>query len=156
MTPPQTGDRAPDVTLQGVNGPLPLADARREGALVLIFFQEAGTPSCDTQLRAFVSEYDTLRSLNARVLAVSTDPAEAQRRFGEQIAAPFPIVTDPDGSAARAFGVYDESGRRANRAVFVIDEDGIITLAHPWYNPQNTTQFEEVFAALGLQPDAGF
>ncbi len=156
MTPPQAGEHAPDVTFEGPDGPLTLADARREGALVLVFFQEASTPSCDTQLRAFVSEYDTLRSLNARVLAVSTDPAEAQRRFSEQIAAPFPIVTDPDGSAARAFGVYDESGRRANRAVFVIDEDGIITLAHPWYNPQNTTQFEEVFAALGLQPDAGF
>ena len=156
MTPPQAGDHAPDVTLEGPNGTLTLADSRRDGALVLVFFQEASTPSCDTQLRAFVLEHDTLQSLNARVLAVSTDPADAQRRFTEQLTAPFPIVTDPDGAAARAFGVYDETSRRANRAVFVIDEDGIITLAHPWYNPQNTTQFEEVFAALGLQPDAGF
>jgi hypothetical protein len=38
----------------------------------------------------------------------------------------------------------------------VIGEDGTVRHAIPWYNPQNASQLEEVFAALGLQPDAGF
>lgn len=156
MTPTQAGERAPDFTLEGPTGPVTLAETLRDGPVVLLFFQEASTPTCDAQVRGFVEEHDLLRSLGTRVLAVSTDPAEAQRGFAEQLAAPFPILSDPGGAAARAFGVYDETSRRAQRAVFVIDEDGTVTLAHPWYNPQNSAQFEEVFAALGLQPDAGF
>jgi len=123
---------------------------------VLAFFQEANTPACEAEVRGFCTEYDLVQELGGRVLAVSTDPQEAQQRFAESLEAPFPVLSDPDGTAARAFGVYDETSRRAARAVFVIGEDGVVRLAIPWYNPQNSTQLEEVFAALGLQPDAGF
>jgi peroxiredoxin len=152
----EAGDRAPDITLEGPDGPVRLADALADGPLVLAFFQEANTPACDAEVRGFASEYDLVRELGGRVLALSTDPPEAQRRFAEHLSAPFPLLSDPDGGAARAFGVYDESGRRAHRAVFVIGEDGVVRLAIPWYNPQNSTQFQEVFAALGLEPGAGF
>ena len=156
MTTPQTGDRAPDVTLEGPSGPVRLSEAYAEGPVVLAFFQEASTPTCEAEVRGFCTEYDLVKELGGRVLAVSTDPQEAQQRFAESLDAPFPVLTDPNGAAARAFGVYDETSRRAARAVFVIGEDGVVRLAIPWYNPQNATQFEEVFTALGLQPDAGF
>ncbi|MGH2598665.1 MAG: peroxiredoxin family protein [Dehalococcoidia bacterium] len=152
----EPGDHVPDLTLEGPDGPVRLADALADGPLVLAFFQEANTPACDAEVRGFASEYDLVRELGGRVLAVSTDPPEAQRRFAEDLSAPFPLLSDPDGAAARAFGVYDEAGRRANRAVFVIGEDGVVRLAIPWYNPQNSTQFQEVFTALGLEPGAGF
>jgi peroxiredoxin Q/BCP len=156
MTAPQTGDRAPDVTLEGPDGPVRLSETYAQGPVVLAFFQEANTPTCDAEVRGFCTEYDLVKELGGRVVAVSTDPQEEQRRFAASLNAPFPVLTDPDGAAARAFGVYDETSRRAARAVFVIGEDGVVRLAIPWYNPQNATQFEEVFAALGLQPDAGF
>jgi peroxiredoxin Q/BCP len=156
MTVPAVGDRVPNVTLEGPNGSVRLADAYADGPVVLAFFQEAGTPTCEAEVRGFCTEHDLVKELGAHVLAVSTDPQEAQQRFAESVSAPFPVLTDPDGAAARAFGVYDETSRRAARAVFVIGEDGVVRLAIPWYNPQNATQFEEVFAALGLQPDAGF
>jgi thioredoxin-dependent peroxiredoxin len=152
----EAGDRIPDVTLEGPSGSVRLLDAVQEGPLVLAFFQEANTPACDAEVRGFASEHDLIQELGARVLAVSTDPPEAQRSFAESLEAPFPILTDPDGAAARAFDVYDETSRRARRAVFVIGEDGTVTLAIPWYNPQNSAQFQEVFAALGLEPGAGF
>jgi len=151
---PAAGERAPAVSFSGPDGPLALAEALRDGPLVLLFFQEAGTPGCAAQVRGFAAEYDLIRELGARVLAVSVDPAEAQARFADQLAAPFPILTDPDGAAARAFGVFDHTNRRSNRAVFVIDQGGTVTLAHAWYTPQNSSQFEEVFAALGLDPGA--
>ncbi len=150
------GDRAPDITLEGPSGTVHLADALREGPLVLAFFQEANTPTCDAEMRGFASEYDLVQELGARVLAVSTDPQDEQQRFAESVEAPFPVLTDPDGAAARAFDVYDETSGRAHRAVFVIGEDGTVRLAIPWYNPQNSTQLQEVFAALGLEPGAGF
>jgi peroxiredoxin len=156
MTAPAAGERAPDVRFEGPDGPITLQDALRDGPLVLAFFQEASTPACESELRGFASEYDLVQELGARVLAVSVDPPEAQQRFAGQLDAPFPVLTDPDGAAARAFGVYDETSHRSNRAVFVIDQDGTVKLSQPWYNPQNSTQFEEVFTALGLQPGAGF
>jgi len=156
MISPEAGARAPDVTLEGPDGPVRLADTCKDGPLVLAFFQEANTPACEAEVRGFCAEHDLVTELGARVLAVSTDPPEEQRRFAQSLGAPFPVLTDPDGAAAKAFGVYDESSRRAHRAVFVIGEDGVVRLAIPWYNPQNSTQFEEVFAALGLEPGAGF
>jgi len=156
MSTPIAGDPAPDVTFSGPDGAVRLLDAAAQGTLVLAFFQEAGTPACEGELRGFVSEYDLLRELGGQVLAVSVDPPDAQRRFAASLAAPFPILSDPEGAAARAFGVYDDASRRANRAVFVIDEHGTITLAIPWYNAQNSAQLAEVFAALGLEPGAGF
>jgi peroxiredoxin len=148
--PPKEGERAPDLHLESRDGPVTLAEALREGPLVLLFFQEASTPLCDAELRGFAADHDLLRELGAHVLAVSTDPRAARDRFSEQIQAPFAIAGDPDGATARAYGVYDEGSKRANRAVFVIGEDGTITLARPWYNPQNSAQFQQVFAALGL------
>jgi peroxiredoxin len=156
MLPPQPGERAPDFTLEGPTGPVTLTDLLGAAPLILLFFQEANTPACDTQLRAFVNEQELIGELGARVMAVSTDPADAQRRFAGTLGAPFPILTDTDGGAARAYGVLDEASGRAQRAVFVISPDGVVMHAQPWYNPANSSQFEEVFAALGLEPGAGF
>lgn len=150
-----TGDRAPDITLDGPDGPLRLADALTDGSVVLVFFQEAGTPACAAELRAFGVDYDLIRELGARVLAVSTDAREEQRSFAETLSLPFPVLTDHDAVAARAFDVYDPTSRRARRAVFVIGGDGVIRHAIPWFNPQNATQLGDVFIALGLTPDAG-
>lgn len=155
MNAPEVGERAPMVTLDGPEGAVSLPDPAAEGPLALLFFQEASTPGCETQLRRFADDYDLLQELGARLVAISTDPADAQARFRDALAAPFPLLSDASGAAARAYGVYDEASGRANRAVFVI-EDGAVTLAIPWYSPQSSEQFQQVFAALGLEPGAGF
>lgn len=156
MNAPQAGEPAPKVTLTGPDGAVSLPDASVDGPLALLFFQEAGTPGCDAQLRRFRDDYDLLHELGARLVAISTDSPAAQERFRDTLAAPFPLLSDPDGGAARAYGVYDEASRRANRAVFVIDAAGVVRLALPWYSPQSSEQFQQVFAALGLEPGAGF
>lgn len=151
MTAPTVGDRAPQITLALADGPAALHELLRDGPLALLFFTEANTPTCDAQVRAFATEYDLIRDLGARVVAISTDTAADQARFAQTLAAPFPIVSDPTGEAARAFGVFDDHSRRSARAVFVIDADGIVRSAQPWYNPANSAQLSEVFGALGLE-----
>ena len=61
---------------------------------------------------------------NAQVLGVSRDNLETQKRFSESLKLPFPLLSDPAGEAAKAFGV--DAGDYANRVTFVI-EDGKIT-----------------------------
>ena len=63
---------------------------------------------------------------------------------------PFPLASDEALEVAGLYGVMGADGRRSQRAIFVIDEDGIITHAIPWYQPGNVGQFLEVFQALGV------
>ncbi|HEX9407245.1 MAG TPA: redoxin domain-containing protein, partial [Thermoanaerobaculia bacterium] len=64
----EAGDKAPDVTLEGPAGPVRLLEAAREGPVVLLYFQEASTPTCEAEVRGFVSEHDLVQELGARVL----------------------------------------------------------------------------------------
>jgi thioredoxin-dependent peroxiredoxin len=58
----------------------------------------------------------------AQVLGISMDDLDTQTRFAESLKLPFPLLADPDGTAARAYGVAAE--RYANRVTFVIAPDG--------------------------------
>jgi thioredoxin-dependent peroxiredoxin len=151
---PEVGEHAPDFTLPGTRGLMSLEGALRQGPVVLAFYQEDGTPACQTQLAALRDDHDLLDELGARVLAISTDPLPSHEQFAASLTPPYPLLSDEDGSVARLYGVYDEESRRARRAVFVIDPDGTVQLAIPWYNPSNTSQYEQIFRALGLDPNA--
>jgi peroxiredoxin Q/BCP len=62
---------------------------------------------------------------DAQVLGVSMDTLETQTKFAESLTLPFPLLADPDGTAARAYGVANEGGF-ASRVTFVIGKDGKI------------------------------
>ncbi|GBD10462.1 Putative peroxiredoxin bcp [bacterium HR23] len=147
---PQVGSPAPDFILPSTHGPLHLQDYRGK-KVVLLFFTEAMTPACSTQVASFKDEYATLQGAGAEVIAISADPLPTQQRFGEALGGcPFPLASDTDLQVARAYGVVGEGGRRSQRAVFVIDEEGRILEAIPWYQPGNVAQFLRVFQALGI------
>ncbi len=59
----------------------------------------------------------------AQVLGVSMDTTETQGKFAESLKTPFPLLADPDGVAAKAYGVWNEAGY-ANRVTFVIAKNG--------------------------------
>ena len=60
---------------------------------------------------------------HAQVLGVSTDDLETQKRFAESLKLPFPLLSDAQATAARAYGVLGLAGL-ASRVTFVIDGDG--------------------------------
>ena len=62
---------------------------------------------------------------------------------------PFPLASDEALEVARLYGVAGTSDRHSHRAIFVIDEKGVITHAIPWYQPGNIGQLLEVFQAVG-------
>ncbi len=61
---------------------------------------------------------------NAQVLGVSTTDVETQTRFAESLKLPFPLLSDKEGTAAKAYGVYMPDKGFAQRVTFVIDKDG--------------------------------
>jgi peroxiredoxin len=145
---------APDVILQTTEGDWRLSEALAHNrAVVLAFFHEAGTPSCQSEVSLLADAYETLRDSGAAVTAVSADSIERQRAFAERLGGvPFPLASDENLIAARAYNVVDEGDpRRSSRALFVINRGREVCLAlHP-FQPANLSQFEEVLGALGIQ-----
>ena len=148
---PDVGDAAPDFELPSTQGQLRLSDITARQKVVLAFYSEDRTPLCGSQLSIFKEDYDLVRDLKAEVIAISVDPMDSHVDFAERLEGlPFPLVSDERREAARAYGVLDEDGKRSARAVFVIDKGGEILHAEPWFQPGNPAQYEEIFAALGL------
>ncbi len=149
---PAPGDPAPRFTLPTTDGEVSLDGLTAKGKVVLAFYAEDATPLCSTQLSMLKDDYDTVRELGASVLAVSADSLDSHRQFAERLGGlPFPLASDEDLTVARLYNVADEEAKRSGRAVFVIDEEGLITHAEPWFQPGNPAQFEAIFRALGLE-----
>ena len=150
MTPLDAGAPLPDLTLDGPDGPVSVHHAAARGPLAIVFYTEDATPTCTAQLCAFRDDFDLIQEIGATLLAISADDRTSHDRFQSAQSFPFPLLSDPDLQAARAFGVADDSGKRSLRAVFVTGPDATIQAAIPHYNPANSNQFQAVFEAIGL------
>ncbi|MEX1195061.1 MAG: redoxin domain-containing protein [Dehalococcoidia bacterium] len=152
MIVPQPWDQAPDFTLPTTDGPVSLGDLTARGKVVLAFYAEDATPLCSTQVLMLKTDYQVLREFDANVLAISADDVGTHRAFAERLGGvPFPLASDESLEVARLYGVADEEAKRSHRAVFVIDQTGMVVHAQPWFQPGNTDQFAAIFRALGLE-----
>lgn len=73
-------------------------------------------------MAAFRDKIADFGAAGAQVLGISMDDLETQKRFAESLKLPFPLLADPEGSVARAYGVAGLG--YANRVTFVIDKGG--------------------------------
>ena len=70
-------------------------------------------------------DYDTIRGLDAEVLAVSTDDFSGAERAIEYLELGFPILFDPEAEVVRMYGVYNLlRDRYATPSTFIIDKNG--------------------------------
>ena len=151
---PQTGDPAPPFELPSTEGDVSLAGVLAAGRrLVLAFYFEDATPTCQTELSMLMDAHELLLEFGASVIAVSADSLESHRAFAERLGdPPFPLASDTALETTRAYGVVDDGDPgRARRAIFLIDRDGTVMLSIPHYQPANLAQVEAIFAALGAE-----
>jgi thioredoxin-dependent peroxiredoxin len=121
---PQVGDRAPDFALEGTEGQFRLEDHRGE-RVVLLFYPGDETPVCTKQFCSYRDNWDELGALDATVVGISAQSVESHEAFTRNHGLNVPLLADPDKKVARAYGVTAPVlGTR--RAVFVIDEDGVV------------------------------
>ncbi len=73
-------------------------------------------------MSAFRDMKERFAGKNAQVLGVSMDDLDTQKRFAQSLNLPFPLLADPKGEAAEAFGV--KNGTHADRVTFVIGPEG--------------------------------
>lgn len=67
-----------------------------------------------------------MRKFDVVYFAASCDDPETNKKFAESLDLDFPILSDPDGKVARAYGIYVESRKFPQRVTFFIDKDGKI------------------------------
>jgi peroxiredoxin Q/BCP len=82
-----------------------LADLYGEGFTLVYFYPKADTPGCTAQACSLRDDFTQLQERGVRVVGVSADGPESQRRFKEKHRLPFVLLADPERAVAKAFGV---------------------------------------------------
>ncbi len=129
-----------------------LSELRGE-PVVLYFYPRADTPGCTAQACGIRDRRADYEKAGARVLGVSPDTIEAQRKFADKHGLDFTLLADPEHEVADLYGVWGEKkmyGKTymgVRRATFVIDADGRVAKVFPKVSPK--THDEVVLAALG-------
>lgn len=118
--PPFTLHSTPDQTLS-------LADFRGHN-VVLAFYPADWSPVCGDQLALYNELLGEFRRFDAQLLAISVDGAWSHAALARDRHYHFPLLADfePKGAVARSYGAYREREGVAERALFVIDRQGVI------------------------------
>ena len=79
----------------------------------------------NSALYELLSEFQDFR---AQLLGISVDSVWCHAAFSQNRKLHFPLLADfePKGAIARLYGVYRESDGTSERALFVIDVDGMV------------------------------
>ncbi|WP_424358712.1 peroxiredoxin [Methanocella sp. MCL-LM] len=122
------GTQAPDFTLRaGKDKTVKLSDFRGR-PVVIAFYPADFSPVCTDQLALYSEVLQEFQRYDAAVIAISVDGIWSHQAFSKSRNLNFPLLSDfePKGEIARAYGVYREKDGMSERALFVIDADGVI------------------------------
>lgn len=129
------GDKAPDFTLpEKMDSMWTLSDHIGKRNIVLLFFPLAFSPTCREELCSMRDGFREFEGLDATVVAVSIDSPFVLAKFKEELGLQFPLLSDFNRTAARAYGAFHEKlgplEGVAKRSAFIIDKAGKI--AYEW------------------------
>ena len=122
------GTQAPDFTLkstpdQSVN----LSDFRGQ-PVVLAFYPADWSPVCSDQMGLYNEILPEFQNLQAELMGISVDGVWCHAAFVRERKLHFPLLSDfePKGAVARLYGVYRQGEGICERALFVINSEGIV------------------------------
>jgi peroxiredoxin len=133
------GEPAPEFTLEAPGGPVDLSEYRGR-PVILAFYPGDWTPVCGDQLSLYQTVMPEFERYDAALLGVSVDSVWCHGAFAAHRHLEFPLLADfePKGGVARRYGSYDSREGVCERALFVLDEHGVVAwsyLAPKSHNP---------------------
>ena len=144
MTKVDVGDAAPDFELPGTDGKTFKLSGHRGKNVVLAFYPGDATTVCTKQFCSYRDQGEQLDKLGAEVLGISPQSVESHERFTEEKQLNVPLLADEDLAVSKSYGVTGwlgplarftglndtPGGRYIQRAIFVIDGEGIVRYRH--------------------------
>ena len=126
------GTPAPDFTLRVTHDQkLSLSDLRGK-PVILAFYPADWSPVCGDQMGLYNEILPEFQKHQAELLGISVDGVWCHQAFAEARSLRFPLLADfePKGEVARVYGAYRDDGGISERALFVIDKDGVIAWSY--------------------------
>jgi peroxiredoxin (alkyl hydroperoxide reductase subunit C) len=127
-TPLPPGTEAPDFRLPSTpDQTLSLMEFRGQ-PVILVFYPEDWSPVCSDQLALYQELLPEFQKFNAELLGISVDGIWSHLAFAKDRNLEFPLLADfePKGEVARTYQVYRAADGTSERALYVIDADGIV------------------------------
>jgi peroxiredoxin len=126
--PLSAGTPAPGFTLHSTPDQTVSLDEFRGRPVILAFYPADWSPVCGDQMALYNEILPEFARFNAELIGISVDGIWCHLAFAHDRKLRFPLVTDfePKGAVARKYGVYRDHEGTSERALFVIDSDGII------------------------------
>lgn len=122
----QKGDKAPDFTLAASPDKMITLSNLRGKNVILAFYPADWSPVCSDQMALYNETLRFFERHNAVLLGISVDGKWCHRAFAKDRNLHFDLLADfePKGAASRQYGVYKDGV--SQRALFVIDDQGVI------------------------------
>lgn len=126
------GTPVPPITLKREDGADFTQEDLKGRTTVLVFYPFAFSPVCTDQFQVYEELGGELQEQNAVMYGVSTDPSFSQIAFREKLGVTIEQLSDfePKGEASKALGAYFEPGGMTNRALVVVDANGVVAWSH--------------------------
>jgi peroxiredoxin (alkyl hydroperoxide reductase subunit C) len=130
----EVGTQAPDFELKASGErTVRLSELLKEGKNVIVaFFPAVFSPVCGDELSVFQEALDEFERVDARVIAISVDNIWSVDAFAKATGITFPLLADfhPKGAVAERYGVMNSELGLAERALFIVDPQGVIRYSY--------------------------
>jgi peroxiredoxin len=122
------GTRAPDFSLRTTpDQAVGLSDFRGQ-PVILAFYPADWSPVCGDQMALYNEILPEFQRFGAELIGISVDGVWCHLAFAKDRKFRFPLLADfePKGGVARQYGIYRHRDGISERALFVIDGEGVI------------------------------
>jgi peroxiredoxin len=122
------GTAAPDFCLNSTPDQRVSLSDFRGSPLILAFYPADWSPVCGDQMALYNQVLPEFKRYGAQLAGISVDGAWCHQAFAQARSLHFPLLADfePKGAVARAYHVYRDGEGISERALFVLDGDGVV------------------------------
>ena len=122
------GTPAPDFALKSTPDQTVRLSEFRGRPVVLVFYPADWSPVCGDQIGLYNEMLSEFQESGAEIIGISVDGPWCHSAFSRDRKLHFPLLADfePKGEVARLYGVYRASDGTSERALFVINAEGVI------------------------------
>ncbi len=135
----ETGTDGPGFVIPDQHGEKVDLNELRGRRVILSFHPLAFTPVCAEQMRALEDNHEEFARLNAVALGISVDSVPAKRAWAKDLRVKeteLPSDFWPHGAVAESYGIFREEDGYSERAVVILDEQGIVRFSKVYPIPE--------------------